>query len=210
VITLYDYPASPHCVRVRLALALGSLPYRKVAVDLDGDPKGHGCRKMTPFGTVPLLVDGAVRVPQSYAALQWLGDKIPALLPRAGARRARVLAWVAAAATELDPPVRDAYDVAYFTSKPNPAHIEAAVHEVASTFDRLERARAAEAKAKFVAGPKPTIADAAIFPSFWLAKDLTDDHPRVLAWSRWPLWSAWYAAMTARKDVAAVLADADA
>jgi glutathione S-transferase len=197
MLTLYDFPPSPHCVRVRLALSLGGLEYRKVAMRLDGDQKSATFRALSPFGTVPVLVDGKTSIAQSYAALAWIGDRAEALLPRRGAGRARVLAWVAAAATELDPAVRAAYDEAYFAKKRDAKRVAVAVGALRAAMDRLERAREADGRGPYVAGTKPTIADAAVFPSLWLAKD-------------WPRWAEWFARMNARAEVAKVIAEAEA
>jgi glutathione S-transferase len=210
VLTLHDYAASPNCVRVRLALALAQLRHRTVPMTLEGDQDRPAFRALSPLGTVPVLVDGSTAVPESYAALLWIGGKRPSLLPRTGARRARVLFWLAAAATELDPAVKRAYAEAYFTRPRDPKRITAAVRQLAATLDRIEKARAAAPSTRFVAGAAPTIADAAIFPAFWLVRDLAEEAPRVLRMERWPSWQAWYARMTARPEVARVLAEADA
>jgi glutathione S-transferase len=210
VLTLYDYAASPNCVRVRLALALASLRHRTVAMTLEGDQDRPAFRALSPLGTVPVLVDGSTAVPESYAALLWIGGKRPALLPRGGARRARVLFWLAVAATEVDPAVRRAYGEAYFTRPRDAKRVAAAARALAAVLDRVEKARASAGSARFVAGSAPTIADAAILPAFWLVRDLAEEAPRVLRMERWPRWSEWYARMTARPEVARVLADADA
>jgi glutathione S-transferase len=210
VITLYDYAASPNCVRVRLALAFAGLRYRKVRMSLEGDQKRPAFRALSPLGTVPVLVDGRTAVPESYAALLWIAGKRPALLPRAGASRARVLFWLAASATEVDPAVSRAYAEAYFTRPRDDRRVAAAVRTIVGVLDRIERARASGGARRYVAASSPTVADAAIFPALWLLRDLAAEAPRVLRFDRWPSWNAWYETMIARPDVAGVLADADA
>jgi glutathione S-transferase len=194
---------------VRLALALGGVKHQLVDMKLDGDQRAPKFRALTPFGTTPVLVDGKTVVAQSYAALQWLGDKRPSLLPRTGAARARALTWVAASATELDPAVARAYQAAFFTKKPDSQVVDAALTKVREAVDRLEKALAAQGKSPYLAGRAPTIADAAAFPSFWLLQDLADDFPKRVAMKRWPLSAAWYARMKERDEVKAVLARAE-
>ncbi len=106
--------------------------------------------------------------------------------------------------------MRRAYDEAFFTKKRSAPRTQAALESVHEALDRLERARAAEPKGLYVVGASPTLADAAILPSFWLLKDLADDFPRALPSKRWPSWRGWYERMIARSDVAAVLAEAEA
>jgi glutathione S-transferase len=205
MLTLHDYPQSPHCVRVRIALQLAGLRYRTIAVDLDGDEKKKRSLELTPFGTIPVLVDGRVVIGQSYAAIQWIGEKKPALLGT-GANRALVLSWIAASATEIDPPIRRAYDVAFFAGRKGKV-LEEALDDVRDALDRVEKARA---RTRFVAGDRPTIADAAIFPAFWLLQDLADDFARRLPRRRWPRWHAWYQRMLAHPAVAQVIAETEA
>jgi glutathione S-transferase len=207
MITLYDYAPSPHCVRVRAALALASLAHRKVPIDLDGDQRRPTFRALTPFGTVPVLTDGKAVLAQSYAALLWIGERRPPLLGR-GATRARVLTWIAAAATELDPPVRRAYDLAYF-EKGGRRHLDGALSALRDVLVQLEATRAHD-DAPWVAGKSVTLADVALLPSFWLLADLVDDFAVKLPPRRWPWWTSWYARLRARPEIARVLAEADA
>jgi glutathione S-transferase len=204
MLTLYDFAPSPHCVRVRVALALGGLRYHKVSLQLDGDQRRPAFRKLSPFATVPVLVDGRATLAQSYAALSWIGDRCPRLVGR-GPARARVLTWLAVAATELDPPIRRAYDLAFFEPRGRAAR-DAALDDVRAMLTRLE---AAHGRARWAAGPTPTLADAALFPSFWLLDDLVEDFGAKLPRRRWPRWDDWYRRFRARPEVARVIAEAD-
>jgi glutathione S-transferase len=210
VITLYDYAASPNCVRVRLALALAGLCYRRVRMTLEGDQKRQAFRRISPLGTVPVLVDGRTAVPESYAALLWIGGKSPALLPRAGARRGRVLFWLAVSATEIDPVVARAYAEAYFVRPRDERSIATSIRKIVGLLERIEVARATARRERYVAASSPTIADAAVFPALWLLRDLAEEAPRTLRFERWPAWREWYEMMADRPDVAGVLAEAEA
>jgi glutathione S-transferase len=206
MMTLYDYAPSPHCVRVRAALALAGCDYRKVSLTLDGDQRRPAFRALTPFGSVPVLVDGKAVLAQSYAALSWIGECYPQLLGK-GPMRARVLSWMAAAATELDPPLRRAYDLAYF-QKGGRRHVDGALVELRDVLVRLEAARAGDHQ-PWVAGKTLTLADVALLPSFWLLADLVDDFGPKLPQRRWPWWTRWYARLRARPEIARVLAETE-
>jgi glutathione S-transferase len=180
---------------------------------LDGDQTRPAFRTVSPLGTVPVLVDGTgskrLVIPESYAALVWLGERHERLLPRIPAARARTLMWLAAAATVVDPPIRRAYDEAFFTTRPARPVLSRAFDEIRDALDRVDRAVARQ-RQPFLAGASPTIADAGMVPSLWLLADLIDDYPRRLPRKRWPALHAWYDRTRARPDVAAVLAAGDA
>jgi glutathione S-transferase len=154
-----------------------------------------------------VLTDGKAVLAQSYAALLWIGERCPHLVGQ-GATRARVLGWIAAAATELDPPVRRAYDLAYF-QKGGRRQLPGALAELRALLLRLETARAGD-RQPWAAGKTLTLADVALLPSFWLVADLVDDFAAQLPERRWPWWTSWYARLRARPEIARVLSEADA
>ena len=78
-----------------MALLATGAPFDLVDVDLT--PRAHRAPaflKLNPFGTVPLLEDGADLIPETGAILLHLAERFPAsnLLPRTG--RAQALGWV--------------------------------------------------------------------------------------------------------------------
>ena len=103
---LYNYFRSSASFRVRIALALKGLPYEYVAVHL---PKGeHLDERLSGVLTenlVPVLEDGATKVYQSMAIIEYLDETHPAtpLLPKDPAGRARVRALAQAIACEIHP-----------------------------------------------------------------------------------------------------------
>ena len=89
-------------LRVRWALEELGLPYRMrpynraVSGPEDRVPE-------QPFGQVPCLVDGDIRMFESGAICLWLAERSEALLPRDAADRAHVMSWVFAALSSVEP-----------------------------------------------------------------------------------------------------------
>jgi glutathione S-transferase len=92
---LYDYPASPNCYKVRLALAELGLDYERVHVDIfGGDTLTDDFGTKNPARTTPVLEvrDGEYLV-ESNAILLYLTEGTD-LLPDDRAERAEVYRWL--------------------------------------------------------------------------------------------------------------------
>lgn len=100
---LYGNWRSLATYRVRVALALKSVPHEVKAINMQGNEhRGDAFKKLSPQGVLPALDDGHGAVLfQSLAILEYLEEAhpTPALLPRDLAARARVrgLALIVAA-----------------------------------------------------------------------------------------------------------------
>ncbi len=87
-------------LRVRWALGEAGLDYR---VRLIGLERPEGYREDQPFEQVPCLKDGTVRIFESGAILQYIGEKSEALLPRDPRERLRAIQWTYAAVRSVEP-----------------------------------------------------------------------------------------------------------
>lgn len=106
VAVLHDYWRSSASYRVRIALALKGICYRRVSVNLiAGEQHEPDHLAVNPQGLVPALqIDGRV-LTQSLAILEYLEDTRPepALLPTDPAARAHVRALALAIACDIHP-----------------------------------------------------------------------------------------------------------
>jgi glutathione S-transferase len=87
-------------LRARWALEEAGLDYRVRLIGLER-PEGY-CNDQ-PFEQVPCLKDGTVRIFESGAIVQYLGEKSEALLPRGAQARLRAIQWTYAAVSSVEP-----------------------------------------------------------------------------------------------------------
>jgi glutathione S-transferase len=87
-------------LRVRWALGEAGLDYRLRLIGLD---RPEGYRADQPFDQVPCFSDGTVRIFESGAILQYIGEKSEALLPRHPQGKFRAIQWMFAAANSIEP-----------------------------------------------------------------------------------------------------------
>ena len=87
-------------LRARWALEEAGLDYR---VRLLGQERPAEYLKEQPFDQVPILNDGDVRLFESGAILQYLGEKSEALLPRDTQAKYRAIGWTYAALNSVEP-----------------------------------------------------------------------------------------------------------
>ena len=103
---LYDFPRSSAAYRVRIALALKSVTYTKINVDLRaGEQRGDAYKDVSPIGLVPTLVTPeGYKLSQSLAIMRYL-DAItgPALFSINPLDEARVSAMALAIACDIHP-----------------------------------------------------------------------------------------------------------
>ncbi len=105
MITLYDYPKSSAAYRVRIALNILELPYKKVHVNLlDGAHRTAENLARNKQGLVPTLeIDGQL-LTQSLAIIEYLDEvRGTMFLPRDPLARARVRTLSYAIAMEIHP-----------------------------------------------------------------------------------------------------------
>jgi glutathione S-transferase len=93
MITLYDFPQSPYCQKVRLVLAEKDLSYEKTFVDLmKSEQKAPEFLRLNPYGKVPVLIDDGESIYDSTIINEYLEDEYPhpPLMPEGSGERARV------------------------------------------------------------------------------------------------------------------------
>ncbi|MDX6748389.1 maleylacetoacetate isomerase [Geminicoccaceae bacterium 1502E] len=103
---LHDYWRSSAAWRVRIALNLKDLAFEQVTVDLlAGGQHAPAYKALNPQGLVPLLEDGADRLGQSLAIIEYLEERYPQppLLPRDPALRGRVRSLALHIACDIHP-----------------------------------------------------------------------------------------------------------
>ena len=87
-------------LRIRWALEEAGLDYR---VRLIGAERPDGYEKDQPFNQVPCFNDGKVRIFESGAIVQYIGEQNEALLPRDPQGKFRAIQWTYAALSSVEP-----------------------------------------------------------------------------------------------------------
>ncbi|MBH3472166.1 glutathione S-transferase family protein [Pseudomonas putida] len=155
-IKLYNFPKSGHAHRIELMLSLLNLPTELVFVDLaKGAHKQPDFLALNPFGQVPVIDDNGTVIADSNAILVYLAKKYDngTWLPEEPAAAARVQRWLSVAAGPLAFGPAAARLVTVFGAAFNTDEVIARAHTLLKVID------AELAKAPFLAGSTPTIAD---------------------------------------------------
>ena len=98
-------------LRVRWALEEVGLDYR---VRLLGTPRPTDYILDQPFDQVPCFSDGEVRIFESGAIVQYIGEKSEGLLPREPEARYRAIQWTYAAINSVEPAILNVFAVTIF------------------------------------------------------------------------------------------------
>lgn len=157
-IKFYNFPKSGHAHRIELMLSLLNLPSETVFVDLaKGAPKQPDFLALNPFGQVPVIDDNGVVIADSNAILVYLAKTYDQgrWLPEEPVAAARVQRWLSVAAGPLAYGPAAARLVTVFGASFNTEEVIARAHGLLKVMD------SELAKAPFLAGAAPTIADIA-------------------------------------------------
>lgn len=92
-------------LRVRWALEEAGLDYRVRLLDVQRKPVDYV--KEQPFEQVPCFTDGTVRIFESGAIVQYIGEKTGALLPHDPQGKYRAIQWIYAALNSVEPAVQN-------------------------------------------------------------------------------------------------------
>jgi glutathione S-transferase len=98
-------------LRVRWALEEAGLDYR---VRLLGTPRPADYIQEQPFDQVPCFRDEQVRIFESGAIVQYIGEKSEVLLPRETQARYRAIQWTYAALNSVEPAILNVFAVTVF------------------------------------------------------------------------------------------------
>lgn len=184
---LHDFGPSSAAYRVRIALALKGIDYRRCPVHLvQGAQNEAGFRSLNPQGMVPVYSDETLHLSQSLAILEYLEERYPEppLLPAAPAERARVRQLANLVCCDIHPLngfrvhvyLRDGLGLgtrqrrAWFT------------HWLLEGLDAVELWLAAAASGRYCVGDRVTLADVCVVPQLDIARrngiDI-DEFPRL-------------------------------
>jgi maleylacetoacetate isomerase len=172
-LTLYDYHRSSASYRVRIALNLKGVDYRRVPVNLlDGEQRDEAYRALNPQGFVPMLDTGEERLTQSLAIISWLEWKYPApfLLPANPLVRSHVLAMTMTIGMDIHP-LNNLRVLRRLTAMgiDQAGRDDWYRHWIAEGFAALE-ALAAPRAGSFLFGDLPTLADVFLVPQMYNAR----------------------------------------
>jgi glutathione S-transferase len=104
---LYYFP-SPNPQKIRFALNELGVDCETVPVDLlKREQRSAEFLALNPYGRVPVLVDGDLRLWESHAILAYLGEKTGRLWPTTPARRADALRWLFFLTSAISPPATE-------------------------------------------------------------------------------------------------------
>lgn len=100
---LYSAAVCPYAHRTRLVLLEKGLEYQEIEIDLNHKPANF--QEISPYGKVPVLKHGDIRIWESTIINEYLEDvfSIPALLPGDPGKRALARIWIDFANTKLTP-----------------------------------------------------------------------------------------------------------
>ena len=166
-------------LRARWALEEAGLDYR---VRLLGMPRPPEYLKEQPFDQVPCFSDGKVRIFESGAIIQYVGERSETLLPRDTNGRFRAIQWTYAALNSVEPAILNLLLIDIFYSGDEWAKLR---RHGAADFATLKLKRVAEwlGDRTWLEGDRFTIGDLIMVTSlrFLRHTDIVADFPNLHA-----------------------------
>lgn len=175
---LYGYFRSSASYRVRIAMNLKELTYEQQSIHLSrdgGEQHAESFRALNPQRLVPVLDDGAVKLSQSLAILEYLEELYPdtPLMPADSYGRARVRQLMQLIACDIHP-LNNLRVLNYLTGTlalTEQQKLEWIRNWVELGFEALEHQLAADSGgASFCHGNTPTLADCCLIPQIFNAR----------------------------------------
>lgn len=174
-IRLHDYELSGNCYKVRLLLHWLGLPWTRIAVDFHPGRAHRSAEflaRVNPRGQLPVLEDGALRLPDAQAILVYLASRYDPQrrwYPDDPATRGRITRWLAGA-DELTRTVSAARLHLAFATPADLASCQQGGRSVLRLLDDELAENQCHGQA-WLAAAHPTIADIACFPYAALAPE---------------------------------------
>jgi maleylacetoacetate isomerase len=169
-VVLYDYPKSSASYRVRIALNIAGIAYRKVNVNLlEKAHKSAEHLARNPQGLVPVLDIDGHSLTQSLAIIDYLDTtRNLGLLPADPAARAKVQALACSIAVDLHP-VCNLSVVAHATGGQDPARTGWMRHFITPGLAAFESLLAAFPQDPYATGDTVSLADICLMPQLYNA-----------------------------------------
>jgi glutathione S-transferase len=201
MITLYTAPTSGNGRKVHMLLEEVGAQYQLLKLDLmKGDQKQSKYLQLNPNGKVPTLVDDDFVLWESNAILLCLIEKfsVTQFLPIGVQDRARVFQWLLFEQTTFRPPLSLLVRQTRFTpsDKQDQQAIEQAWMDVRTNMSILQRALFGR---EYIGGTF-SVADIAVLPYVYLAKDLGTDL------AAWPGIDAYWQRLSVRPSWQKIIA----
>jgi glutathione S-transferase len=173
-VTIHGFAQSSYVRTARLVCEEKGVPYELAAVKLGADDH----LALHPFGRVPILSHGAVRIYETSAIARYVDESFPgpSLVPGTAVERARMEQWISAVNSYLYDDVIRKYAFAYIfpqtdDKSPDRAAIAAAVPKLERDFGLIDRALADSA---WIAGRSLSIADLFLCPILAVANQFPE------------------------------------
>ena len=103
-------------LRVRWALEEAGIPYQEKLIGPD-DQASAAYRALQPFGQVPAIESGDLKLFESGAIVIHIAEQSEALMPADGNGRERTRAWIFAAVNSIEPHVQNLTELDLFHSR---------------------------------------------------------------------------------------------
>lgn len=149
-------------IRLRWALEEAGLDYAVATVPFD--PRGPDHIARQPYGQVPFLDDGNVRMFESGACLLHLAEKSEALMPRDPQGRAETMQWVVSALNSVEMVTVPWWFISLSAPDENPL--------AGWMMQRLDRLEAVIANREWLAASQFTVADILMSDALRILKKL--------------------------------------
>lgn len=181
-LTLYDFPLSGNCYKIRLLLSMLGVDYARESVDsTSGETQTAEFKKINPRGQIPVLMDGDLVLWDSMAILVYLARRYgrDVWLPADVRIEAQVMQWLAVSENELLYGLARARVAVLFGK---PFDLDQCYREARPGLDAMERRLADN---DWLAGARATIADLACYPYVALAHEgrfSLSPYPAVQQW----------------------------